>query len=406
MIDLKTLPIPLTPSDCDLTDFQFMPLEVRRLRDSDLAALESPEACWAAVLLWCASWHQVPAASLPDDDRVLSNLAGYGRVVKEWQRIKDGALRGWVKCSDGRLYHPTVAEKANESWKSKVKYAYDKLVDRTKKANGKREKDRQPLVGILTIEEWISAGRPEHFPMPSQGTPTESPKNSPGKADNSDGKLSDSAGKDNQDEGIPPENALKGQGQGQGQGEGYIKDKAAAANISTTVAPVDNSPPSPVSDENPENLLPDGPARFAVLIRRWERDRGKASKTTSSDPRLMIWTGKGVTDEQLQEAYDLAVADRDLSKDPTPINAGFLDTMLAKVLAPPAAGSALSRTPLPASVKPWQASSTGIQSKAVELGIVQGADELFPHFRDRVYASADMTEEEKSRLRADWGVLA
>ena len=26
------------------------------------------------MLLWCASWHQVPAASLPDDDIVLARL--------------------------------------------------------------------------------------------------------------------------------------------------------------------------------------------------------------------------------------------------------------------------------------------------------------------------------------------
>jgi hypothetical protein len=41
---------PLTPADCDLRDFEFMPLSVVRLRDSDMAALQSPEECWAAVL--------------------------------------------------------------------------------------------------------------------------------------------------------------------------------------------------------------------------------------------------------------------------------------------------------------------------------------------------------------------
>lgn len=113
---------PLTPPDCDLRDFAFMPLDVVRLRDSDLVAMESAEAFRAAVMLWCASWHQLPAASLPDDDRVLANLAGYGRVVKEWQKERDGALRGWVKCSDGRLYHPVVAEKAIEAWREKAEY--------------------------------------------------------------------------------------------------------------------------------------------------------------------------------------------------------------------------------------------------------------------------------------------
>ncbi|MEN9288472.1 MAG: hypothetical protein RL317_95, partial [Pseudomonadota bacterium] len=141
---------PLVPADVDLQDFQYMPLDVRRLRDSDLAALESPEACWAAVLLWSASWHQVPAASLPDDDRVLANLAGYGRVVKEWQRVREGALRGWIKCDDGRLYHPVVAEKALEAWDSKVHHAHGKLKERLRKSYGKDAV--QP-----TFEQWISA---------------------------------------------------------------------------------------------------------------------------------------------------------------------------------------------------------------------------------------------------------
>lgn len=110
---------PLTPADCDLRDFPFMPLDVVRLRDSDLTAMETAEAFRAAVMLWCASWHQLPAASLPDDNRVLANLAGYGRVVKEFEKERDGALRGWVRCSDGRLYHPVVAEKAMIAWQAK-----------------------------------------------------------------------------------------------------------------------------------------------------------------------------------------------------------------------------------------------------------------------------------------------
>ncbi len=92
-----------------------MPLDVVRLRDSDLAATRSAEECWCALLLWCASWHQMPAASLPNDDRVLASLAGFGRAVEAWRAVRDGALHGWVLCSDGRLYHPVVAEKAIEA---------------------------------------------------------------------------------------------------------------------------------------------------------------------------------------------------------------------------------------------------------------------------------------------------
>jgi hypothetical protein len=107
---------PLTPSDCDLRDFPWMPLAVVRLRDSDEVVLLSAEAFRAAILLWCASWHQIPAASLPNDDRILAKLAGYGRDVDSWAKVRDDALHGFIECSDGRLYHPVVAEKAIEAF--------------------------------------------------------------------------------------------------------------------------------------------------------------------------------------------------------------------------------------------------------------------------------------------------
>lgn len=113
----ETLPEPLTPADCDLRDFPYMPLDVGRLRDSDLAGHENPEVFRTSVISWCVAWHQLPAASLPDDDAKLARLFGLGRDIEGWQRIREaGGLYGWVKCSDGRLYHPTVAEKAVEAW--------------------------------------------------------------------------------------------------------------------------------------------------------------------------------------------------------------------------------------------------------------------------------------------------
>jgi hypothetical protein len=110
---------PLTPGGLDLRDFQYMPLDVVRLVDSDLAAISTGDEFKAAVILWCKSWHQIPAASLPDDDRMLAHLAGFGRDVKSWLKVKDMALRGFEKCSDGRLYHRHVAAKAVEAGDAK-----------------------------------------------------------------------------------------------------------------------------------------------------------------------------------------------------------------------------------------------------------------------------------------------
>ena len=108
---------PLTPADCDLRGLPFMPLDVVRLLDSDFFALSTPAEFKAGVSLWCKSWLQVPAASLPDDDRILAHLSGAGGA---WKKMKSGAMRGWRLCSDGRWYHPTVAEKANEAWRHRL----------------------------------------------------------------------------------------------------------------------------------------------------------------------------------------------------------------------------------------------------------------------------------------------
>ena len=112
---------PLVPVDADLRDFHFMPLDVARLVNSDVAALASGDEFKAAVMLWCHAWHQKPASSLPDDDRMLCRLAGYGRDIKGWRKVKDVALRGFVRCDDGRLYHPVIAEKVIEALEAKRK---------------------------------------------------------------------------------------------------------------------------------------------------------------------------------------------------------------------------------------------------------------------------------------------
>lgn len=144
---------PLTPPDCDLRGLLFMPLDVLRLRDSDLSLVASGDEFKAAVLLWCASWHQVPAASLPDDDRVLARLSGLS--AKAWRKSRDGATRGWVKADDGRLYHPVVAEKALEAWKDRLSYRRKRELDRERLANWRERKQagNTPETGDETHDE-------------------------------------------------------------------------------------------------------------------------------------------------------------------------------------------------------------------------------------------------------------
>lgn len=90
-----------------------MALDVVRLLDSDFFAISTGEEFKAGVALWAKSWNQLPAASLPNNDRILAHLSGSGT---RWPKIKEMALHGWIECTDGRLYHPVVADKAVEAW--------------------------------------------------------------------------------------------------------------------------------------------------------------------------------------------------------------------------------------------------------------------------------------------------
>lgn len=132
---IEPLPGPLVAPEVDLRDFGYMPLDALRLRDSEIAIEASPEVFRASVLLWCAAWHQVPAGSLPDKDKT---LAEYSRAGARWPRIRDEVLARWVRCSDGRLYHPVVAEKAREAQAAK-----DAQRARTKAATEAREAKRR-----------------------------------------------------------------------------------------------------------------------------------------------------------------------------------------------------------------------------------------------------------------------
>ncbi len=190
-----TLPDPMVDADADLRDFQFMPLDVLRLRDSDLASVENPEVFRCAVLSWCVSWHQIPAASLPNDDAALARLLGFGRDIKGWRKVRAaGGMRGWEACTDGRLYHPVVAEKALEAWAKKCAQR-----GRTARASaarwaGKNCRDRDAHERTTDIRD---ASVTESVTDTSSTSVTESVTES------------------------------KGQGQGQGQGQG-VKTKARA----------------------------------------------------------------------------------------------------------------------------------------------------------------------------------
>lgn len=120
-----------------------MPLDVIRLRASDLANNSTGDEFKAAILLWCAAWHQTPPGTLPDDDGVLARMVGVH--ILKWRNIKAMALHGFAKRKDARLEHPLIiayadreerehirrravsqrASKNNEKLKNRMQRAYD-----------------------------------------------------------------------------------------------------------------------------------------------------------------------------------------------------------------------------------------------------------------------------------------
>lgn len=133
-----------------------MRLDTARLIDSDLFALSSGEEFKAAISLWCKAWAQLPGGSLPNNDDVLAHLSGAGR---RWNRVKAMALRGWVVCSDGRLYHRVIAEQALLAWKERQKYQEDKA--RTAERKSKERAERSDMFEMLKqaglAPEWNTA---------------------------------------------------------------------------------------------------------------------------------------------------------------------------------------------------------------------------------------------------------
>jgi hypothetical protein len=121
----------------------------------------------------------------------------------------------------------------------------------------------------------------------------------------------------------------------------------------------------------------------------WETARGKNAKSfMGGSEQTKAWAAAGVTEAQMRQAYDLAVAQREADKDPAPINVKFLDLFVAKVMNPREPGSAVT-------VKAWHESASGIEAKGRELGIdppdpIRGG---FPAFKERVFKAAGLTAE-------------
>jgi len=134
---------PLSAPDCNLRGLEWMPTETVNILESDLFLQSTGDEFKAAMALIWKSWRQIPAGSLPNDDRSLAILSG----ASDWTSVRTMALHNWVLCSDGRLYHPVVAAKAMEALPHRQDFVEKKTADQQRKE--RERKDRKELFAAL-----------------------------------------------------------------------------------------------------------------------------------------------------------------------------------------------------------------------------------------------------------------
>ena len=346
------LPAPLTPPDCDLRGLPYMPLDVIRLIDSDMFAETTGDEFKAAVALWCKSWTQVPAASLPNKDMVLAHLSGN---AAKWKRIKEGAMRGWILCSDDRWYHPVVAEKALAALPGREEFNHKRSAEAERKA--REREDRKALFELLrghgVVPDWnvstkaLRALAAQYLSQEPHQPVT-----------------------DEERDMSQPVTVCKGEK----KGEGELTSKPPSSS---------SQPPTPGAEgADDDTHTPPLPANRNVQIALLLRAQG--IQATSQNPVICVTWAQNpkVTDEVL----NMAVAKAKAAKGDKPIPLGYLFPIVEQELqaqdAPP---------PEPTQQKPresweWKRTPGGIEAKGRELGMFARGTETHADFAKRIEA--------------------
>ncbi len=115
-----------------------------------------------------------------------------------------------------------------------------------------------------------------------------------------------------------------------------------------------------------------------------EKRRGKIVAVAEADKLIKSWVSRKVRADELEEAYALAVADREKQGNPGPIHVGFLDLFVNRVLG---------------KRKHWTQAWSSIVEEGRRLGIEQSPGEPNHVFKLRVFAAAGISEEEAGRWR-------
>jgi len=134
------LPEPPYAADTRAKGWRF-DLDAERIEASDTWALANDEQKRALLMLWYRAWQQIPCGSFPDDDGVIA--ARIGLPLAAFQVWRTVLMRGWIKHSDGRLYHPVIAERVLTFVKSR-----EDMARRQREARERRAKEKERLAQL------------------------------------------------------------------------------------------------------------------------------------------------------------------------------------------------------------------------------------------------------------------
>jgi hypothetical protein len=138
------LPDPPYPADTRVNGWRFE-LDVERIKRSDTWVMASPE--WRPWLLmtWMVAWDQRPAGSLPADHALIA--AHIGMDIRLFTAHADILLRGFVRHSDGRLYHAVVVEQVQ------------RLISMREQERDRKAKFRQKSASVPQVSRGTDAGK-------------------------------------------------------------------------------------------------------------------------------------------------------------------------------------------------------------------------------------------------------
>lgn len=351
---MSELPNPLTPADCDLRGYRWMPLDVERVIDSDTFGLSTGDEFKTAFRLWAKSWSQIPAASLPDDDRLLAHLAGLSENMPKWKKVKVVALRGWILCSDGRLYHAVIAEKALESMGKREQHNER---EENEQSRQQRYRERRKALFETLRERGI---------IPSKDTKTDELERlvalhqaSPTVTQNVTGDVTANVTHD------VAATAIDSTRPDQTRQDSKPKPLAALS-----VVPSPQAPETP--DALPEiqsTLNPEQREAVPLVVKL----RALGVTITSANPLAAEWISRGLTLERVPEVVEFA---RLKGKPEGPIHPNFINALLDDALHPPA--------PKPKK-DDWHRTDEGIARKAKELRVSARAGWSYGQLKDAVW---------------------